>query len=132
MNGVRYQRLENASDRRGDSFHIPQSVFGFIGAVQEMHFVTIEPGAVRGNHYHRGRKEFMFVHHDGPWLLAWSNPQAQDTSIQEFDGEGGVIVEISSEIVHAVKNQGANTLHVVSCSDAPYDAVDTERVVILE
>ena len=131
MTELRIQRLEGASDRRGDSFHIPQSVFEFMGSIKEMHFVTIEPGCVRGNHYHLGRKEFMFLYYDGPWLLAWCHSDAEDIAIQEFDGLGGVIVEIMPEIVHAVKNKGQNTMHLLSCSDTPYTAADTHRVAIL-
>ena len=132
MTKLRFHYLESASDRRGDSFHIPESVFKFMGDIDEMHFVTIEPGGVRGNHYHWGRKEFMFVYYDGAWVLAWRHRDAQEISIQEFSGRGGVIVEIASEIVHAVKNKGENTMHLLSCSNAPYIASDTERVVILE
>jgi dTDP-4-dehydrorhamnose 3,5-epimerase-like enzyme len=132
MTELRFQRLESASDRRGDSYHIPQSVFEFMGGIEEMHFVTIEPGCVRGNHYHRGRKETMFVYYDGDWVLAWRRPGAKDISVQEFSDRGGVIVEIAPEIVHAVKNKGVNTIHLLSCSDASYTPSDTERVVILE
>ncbi len=132
MSGLRCYRLQSNSDRRGHSFHLPQSVFEFMGSIHEMHFVTIEPGGVRGNHYHRGRKEFMLVYFDGAWELAWCRPGAQDISVQEFSDSGGVIVEIAPEIVHAVKNKGMSTMHLVSCSDAPYISSDTVRVVILE
>lgn len=132
MSGFRYQLMKGVADCRGDSFHIPQSVLAFLGNIKEMHFVTIEPGSVRGNHYHKGRKEFMFVNFDGPWSLAWSNTDDQELSTQEFDGRGGVIIEIPGEIVHAVKNTGVKRLYIVSCSDAPYAVADTERKVILE
>ena len=132
MTALRIHRLKSAADLRGDSFHIPQDIFEFIGSINEMHFVTIEPGGVRGNHCHRGRKEFMFIYYDGDWVLAWRHRTAQDVSIQEIAGGGGYVVEIASDIVHAVKNKGTNTLYLVSCSDAPYTPADTERIVILE
>ena len=132
MTVLRFQRLESASDPRGDSFRIPQGVLAFMGGINEMHFVTIEPGEVRGNHCHRGRKEFMFVYYGGDWMLAWRHRQVQDISTQEFTGGGGYVVEIAPDVVHAVKNTGNNTLYLLSCSDAPYTPADTERIVILE
>ncbi len=130
--GINIHWLKSARDERGDSFHVPDEIFDFLGGVSEMHFVTLVPGAVRGNHYHIGRKEFIFAYFTSPWRLAWRSKDEHTITTREFSGEGGVIVSIDSAVVHAVKNTGDTTLYLVSCSDAPYTAADTVRESILE
>ena len=124
--------LEGASDPRGDSFNVPNGAFHYIGSINEMHYVTIAPGSVRGNHYHRGRKEIILLVFDGSWKLAWRSPNTESVTIQEFDGKGGKILLIDPGVVHAIKNTGDGPLQLVSCSNLPSTPTDTERVVLLK
>ncbi len=132
MNSLEVYPLKVGSDSRGDSFFVPTSVFHYIGTIHEMHYVTIEPGKVRGNHYHRGRKEFVILIFHGTWKLAWRSLGTGSVNTRDFNGRGGVILQIDSEVVHAIKNTGDSPLHLVSCSNARSTLADTSWEVILE
>lgn len=123
--------LKNAKDARGDAFYVPQEVFEYMGSINEMHYVTIEPGAVRGNHYHRARKECIVLYYTDAWEFAWRFAAEKRTITQRFDGKGAVSITIDAQVIHAIKNTGHRPVHIVACSHTPPQPEDTVRVVIM-
>ena len=132
MNSLEVYSLEVASDPRGERCNVPSSVFNYIGMISDMHYVTIEPGKVRGNHYHQGRKEIITLIFHSAWKLAWRSLDTGSVITREFNGMGAVVIQIDPEVVHAIKNTGNSPLHLVACSDAPSMLADTSWEVILE
>ena len=122
---------ELRADGRGWWTALPPQALAFLGRVAECHWVSIEPGAVRGNHAHADRREVVLVRHDGPWRLAWSCPGGRPLE-RRFAGRGVVCVGFHPDLAHALRNEGPSALWVVSCSDRPATAEDTRRVVLLE
>lgn len=134
MEGINIRILENQGDLRGDSFKIPDETFRFVDVINESHLATILPGAVRGNHYHVGRKEFIIVLHSDSWILAWDAKDGIDNQTREFQGEGAVIVEIEENISHAIKNTGGSEISIISFSNKKYkpENFDTIARVVIE
>lgn len=113
--------IPDKNDGRGESFYIPREAIEFIGSVDEIHFAAIEPGAVRGNHYHVGRRESIFVRYRDQWKLAWRARGNRETLERAFKGEGGILIMVEPEVVHAIKNLGTQSMHLVSCSNRRCD-----------
>lgn len=129
-NSVIIQTLTNYGDSRGFSFVIPTQVFSFLGNVQEMHVVQLLPNTIRGNHYHQKRKEAVIVLFDDDWLLAWQEPDADESQQQIFTGRGAVLISLEAQTVHTLKNIGQHNL--IAISYANLNIMDTVRKVILE
>jgi len=134
MGAIDITRIDNNKDERGDSFYIPRKFIDFIGTVDEVHYATIAPGEVRGNHYHRGRREFIFISFRDEWKLAFRLPGEEKVQKQEFRGSGGVIIAVQAKVIHAIKNSGSTAIQIVSFSNKRFDPEnpDTLREVILD
>lgn len=134
MKPLEFQWIENCADSRGDSYYIPKEAIDFVGAVDEIHFATIVPGATRGNHYHTERREFIFLIFSDSWRLAWVLLGATDMTTQDFEGEGAVLIQVQPSVVHAIKNTGKSPIHLASFSNRRYNPQnpDTFREVLLE
>src|SRR5688572_24689908 len=85
-------------DRRGSVFE-PLTADN-LAAQRNVHVVLTEPGAVRGNHYHRRGTEVMTVY--GPALIR-ARDQSEHLELEVADGEA-VRLTIPPGVAHAVKN----------------------------
>jgi dTDP-4-dehydrorhamnose 3,5-epimerase-like enzyme len=130
MNSVEVHQIMGKDDSRGISFQLPRVSMDFLGKLAEMHYATINPGFVRGNHYHRWRKELLFVHLTSSCQLVWQPVATQSLHTQAFSAVGSIIIHIEPDVIHAIKNTGNATLHIVACSNCMPVASDTERVRI--
>jgi len=119
--GIKIQKLQNMGDARGELFRIQQSALDFLGSIHDIHFGTIKPNAIRGNHYHVRNFEVLIVGFASRWKLVWSESDSTITYEREFAGVGTILIEIEEGIVHAVHNTGNLPLNIISLSDHNYD-----------
>ena len=124
--GITCYPLTNGGDSRGDSFNLPPRAFQFIGDIKEEHIATIEPDAIRGNHYHVGRKEFIIVLFQDSWIFAWDQGKGTIPDKKIFTGNGAVLIEIDSENSHAIKNIGNQKLTIIAVSNKVSDKNNTD------
>ena len=111
---------------------IPDDTFRkFLPAVREMHIVSVEPGMIRGNHYHTHSNEVLIVQHRDDWLFAWKE-DGKDVSRQQFSGQGATLFWLPAGLTHAVKNTGSTPLEILSCSNVEASEKDTCWLTILE
>jgi predicted RNase H-like nuclease len=110
---VRVAPLVPRTDARGSSFdvHLP------FGNLAECHVATIRPGAIRGNHFHLQRHEVLVVMYSDRWTLLWDEGEGTPVQSRAYDGSGAVVLEASPRTAHAVRNDGARDLHIVSLGD---------------
>jgi dTDP-4-dehydrorhamnose 3,5-epimerase-like enzyme len=118
---VRVTELRDTGDARGRSFSIGGAIGDAIGRVEDVHFATIVPGAVRGNHYHVARREAIIVLADDSWTLHWDSGEGTAAERREFGG-GAVLLDVDPLSAHAIENSGARELVILGCSNGPYDA----------
>lgn len=87
------------------------------------------PHAVRGNHFHKLRRELLIVQYQGPWSVYWDTGEGTDTHNTAFEGRGAVLLDVPPLISHAVRNDGAVELHIIGLCDRSYDpaAPDAHR-----
>lgn len=130
---MRVERLDDRDDGRGWAFYLPTGTLDWLGGVAEVHLVAARPGAVRGNHLHRRRREVIVVRSSGPWELAW-RPPGGDAARRTFREPGAVLLAVEPETPHAVKNLGDEELIIVSCTAGRHDPddPDTEPELLLE
>lgn len=126
------ERLEDRGDGRGGAFYLPADALEWLGPVGEVHLVEARPGAVRGNHLHRRRREVIVVRATGPWELAW-RPPGGDTARRTFREAGAWLLAVEPETPHAIRNLGEVDLVILSCSSGHHDPddPDTEPVSLL-
>ncbi|NQT23914.1 WxcM-like domain-containing protein [candidate division KSB1 bacterium] len=133
MSSITIHHLDNLGDQRGVMHRVDQSSLDFLDPCREMHSGTIEPGAIRGNHYHTDRKELLIIIHSDEFQFAWQEKGQADIQIETFTGSGAVTIEISPGAIHAIKNTGQKSMTLIACSDGEFDPEykDTIRRTIL-
>jgi UDP-2-acetamido-2,6-beta-L-arabino-hexul-4-ose reductase len=124
--------LSVGNDSRGIKLQIPDETFReFLPVVREMHIVSVEPGMIRGNHYHTHSNEVLIVQHRDDWLFAWTE-DGKDVSSQQFSGQGATLFWLPAGLTHAVKNTGSTPLELLSCSNVEATEKNTCWLTILE
>lgn len=130
---VRILALDNRGDRRGFTYSLEYGQFAFLGSVQDAYFSSTLPGQVRGNHFHRVRREVLIVHYEDSWTLAWDRGEGTTPELRQFDGTGTVAVEIEPLASHAVRNDGREPLLIFAMTNGLYDPVHPDafsRIVL--
>jgi len=119
---VRFAVLEDTGDARGLSVTLASRVDEFLGRARDTHVTTIRPGAVRGNHFHKERREALIVMHKDAWSLHWRDGGVDGADRRhDFSGAGVVLVELEPPCPHALRNEGSEDLWVVAHCDGPFD-----------
>jgi cytosine/creatinine deaminase len=118
---LKIELLPDSGDWRGSSFQVlDQQGPGSIGAVRNLHLVSVLPGAARGNHYHRVRTEVLLVHARSPWRLLWKEGEFAAAE-HRFEGRGAALISIPPLTPHTLLNDGTEELWVTAFLDGPYD-----------
>lgn len=128
---VEVRVLADEGDERGRAWQVGSGV-GFLGAIEDVHLMTLNHGHVRGNHFHRHKREILLVEHEGPWTLFWDDGAAGEPRERDFEEAGVVAILIPPGCAHAVENRGAEPIRIVAISDRPYDpqAPDAPRRIL--
>jgi oxalate decarboxylase/phosphoglucose isomerase-like protein (cupin superfamily) len=128
---VQITELNNNGDARGFSFMAPAEALAFVGRMADVHLASMKPGAVRGNHYHLRRREAIVVLPGAKWSFHWDEGDGSSAQHREFDGGRAVMVLVSPDASHAVRNDGDGTLWWVAISSETYDPAEsvTRKVV---
>jgi dTDP-4-dehydrorhamnose 3,5-epimerase-like enzyme len=79
---------------------------GISGWIIDIHLVSIEPGAVRGNHYHMNKEEYITIF-GGKAILSICEAEHPGSPMKiEIDGKVPFQKRIDQFVVHAIKNTG--------------------------
>jgi oxalate decarboxylase/phosphoglucose isomerase-like protein (cupin superfamily) len=117
--------LGNLGDTRGFSFTLPPGALDFLKRVADLHMASILPGAVRGNHYHLRRREAIVVLPGAAWSLHWDEGEGLPAQHRKFPGKAAMLVLVSPDTSHAVRNDGTGPLWLVACSSETYDPAES-------
>ena len=131
---IRIQKLNDEKDGRGEKYFLPDSMLQFIGDIKEMHYVSVDPDAIRGNHVHKSGKESVILSCSDSWQMSWKNPDEQMVQHQLYEERGAYLIEIEPGTIHAFKNTGKDPVYLYCFSNLKYDPAhpDTERQVIVD
>ena len=88
----------------------------------------LNPGAVRGNHFHPRQKEFIiFLGPQGK--LVTVDSITKDRSETIIEGKGCPLITVPPKVIHAVKNISGEVCYLLCYNDKP---LDLEKDVIRE
>ena len=110
---VRVAPLAPRTDARGSSFGVDLAFEN----ISECHVATVRPGAIRGNHFHTRRREVLVVMYADRWTLLWDEGEGTPMQSRAYEGSGAIVMEVDPLCAHAVRNDGARDLHLVSLGD---------------
>ncbi len=122
---VRIKELQNYGDTRGASFTIPADALAFVGRLADVYIACTRPGAIRGNHYHLRRNEAIVIPPGSPWSLHWDEGDDSSPQHRDFQGSSAVLVLISPDASHAIRNDGDLDLWFFAISSESYDAAES-------
>ena len=118
--------LKDSGDERGSSFPIPDGCLNGGFTLRDVHLSTLEPGHLRGNHFHVARHEILLVMFTDRWSLHWDSGNETPVTTRLFDGVGAVIVRVPKYASHALRNDGSSPMHIAGLTDGPYDPKDPD------
>lgn len=128
MHSIEFTGLENRGDVRGLMFNVEKADCGFVGEVQNIHFGTLEPGAVRGNHVHFTKKELLLISYSDSWTFLWSDEGDGAPKEKVFPGSGAVLIKIPPEVPHTIHNTGTAVLQLIALSDKEFSKAEPDTV----
>jgi len=101
-----------------------------IPAQHNCHVALTEPGAIRGNHFHRHRSEIFVLM--GPGLVRLR----ENGVVREVNVPAGQAMRftVPPNVSHAIKNTGPHPMLLMAFSTAPHDPAspDTHRDILIE
>ena len=95
-------------------------------SIHNIHLVSLNPGAVRGNHFHPTQREYILVLGTHVKLVMVDN--LTDTRSEKIiDEKGSSLVMIPPKVAHAIKNLSNETIYLLCYTDKPFT---TEKDVV--
>ncbi len=88
--------------------------------IKQVYVATIEPGKIRGNHYHLKRREWFFIA-KGEVKIFLEDIKTKKRKVLKVSSKTPKLITIFPKIAHAVKNTGKETAILVSAQDTVYD-----------
>jgi len=122
---IQITELLEYTDARGFNFQTPGDTLASFGSMAHLHVSSVKSGAVRGNHYHSRRQECLLVLPGVKWSLYWGESASSASQHRDFAGDKAVLVLIFPGAPHAIRNDGASDLSLVSISTETYDPAET-------
>lgn len=126
MMNVEVRELSLIADERGWLAEILNSEPPVtIGVV---HFSVSKKGAVRGNHFHRIKTEWLLVT-SGAGTAFFEDNATKEKSELTASGIRPVLIKISPNITHAIVNSGDEPMHLIAIESEKYssESPDTYR-----
>lgn len=87
--------------------------------IKQIYIASIEPGHIRGNHYHLKRTEWFFIL-KGEGRLYLKDLKSNRKKIIKVSEKLKRTIEIPPFVAHALKNTGRETLYLVSAQNDVY------------
>ncbi len=120
---VDIKKLPVTADNRGYIAEVLNS--GFPETVENIHFCVSKPGAIRGNHYHKRKIEWMLVT-CGTGKITLEDNTTKEKEEHTVSGEHPVLIKINPNITHAIVNCGTEPMHLFVMTNQKYNPQDTD------
>ena len=97
------------------------------GKIRNIHIVSMEPGAVRGNHYHLNRTEYTVII-GFPCEFMVLDRRTQETESLTKSYEKPLLLKIPPNVTHTFKNPGDHIIYLICYSDQEFDSNDLDVI----
>lgn len=118
---VDIKKLEVIADNRGWLTEVLKSG----PAIEQVHFSVSKPGAVRGNHYHKSRIEWMFVT-NGTGKISLEDNVTKEKSELTVSGDCPVLIKICPNVMHTIVNDGNGPMHLLILNSETHEQRETD------
>jgi UDP-2-acetamido-2,6-beta-L-arabino-hexul-4-ose reductase len=124
---IKVKEIEKKTDERGwliEFIHLSEVK----KKTGQLYIVTLKPGSVRGNHYHKRKTEWFGVI-KGKALFVFEDiktKEKEEITLDEGTEEKTKAIFIPENIVHAIKNTGDKEAIVVAFIDEEFDEKDPD------
>lgn len=109
------KHIEVKKDERGSV----ASIFD-MGEAGEIMFITIRPGKIRGNHYHKQKKE-QFCVIEGKAKIKVRDLKTGEKNEYEFSGDKFQVIEFLPFWTHSIENIGDTDMKLVEYANLSYN-----------
>ena len=127
MDRVKIKRLKLHQDERGLVAEIlRREELGEKKSFGQIYLTTANPGFVKGNHYHQRKTEWFTVVKGEGKLFLEDLESGEKEEILMNEKENFLVVEVSPQVAHAIKNTGKEVLYLLAYIDEPYNPDDPD------
>ena len=125
MQGFEIIELDGYRDARGWNTHpIPYELIEQ-HKLDNVHLVSLEPGAVRGNHAHKRQTEYIFIM-GGPCRVAALNKATAEISELVVQPGDMYLFKVGPGVGHGFKNISNQTIYALCFSDLRFDPANPD------
>ena len=117
------KELSLFSDKRGWLIEIVNGVSP--QKIEQIHYSYSNSGAVRGNHYHKHRAEWLCVT-SGTGRIVLEDNFTKERKDLTVSGDSPVLVIIPPNITHAIENIADAPMHLLVIADEKRGSTDSD------
>jgi oxalate decarboxylase/phosphoglucose isomerase-like protein (cupin superfamily) len=122
---IQISELSDGGDEPGFSFTTPNEALAFLQSVNDVHMVSVQPGAIRGNHDHLRRREAIVLFPGTSRSFDWDEARRTTPQHRNFSGNTAVMILVSPGASHAIRNDGGGEMWLVAIWSEAYDPTET-------
>jgi len=122
---IKIEKIKLREDERGFSAKPLDEKLLKDGKALNLHIVSMNPGAVRGNHYHKKQEEKIWII-GGPCFITAKNREEGEIEEIEVSPGNETILTIIPGITHAIKNISNDTVYLLCYSDCSISEDDND------
>lgn len=93
---------------------------GIKKTIKQVSVASIEPGHIRGNHYHLNKIEWFFII-NGKAKFCLKNPKTQERICFRISSKNPRVITVFPKIAHAIKNIDQKTIYFVEADSSIYN-----------
>ncbi len=97
------------------------------GIISDVHIVSMKPGAIRGNHYHVHKTEYILVIGSTCRVVAIDN-NTKKKEEKTIENNSKILLVISPNVTHAIENIG-NEVSYLLCYSKVTEGLKSQDVV---
>ncbi|MFH1538828.1 MAG: Rid family hydrolase [bacterium] len=120
IDGLTITGFDACRDERGWNVHPFDEKRLAEGELANLHVVSMAPGTIRGNHFHRSQTE-QIMPVGGPCLFRAADSRTGERYEEVFDAETPVRVKVEPGVAHVFRNISDRVIHLICASDTAYD-----------
>lgn len=126
--------LEPGGGTRGLDFSVPTDALERLGPALDIHWMTLRPDCIRGNHFHEHQSELILVFNSDRVEVAWDRGPGTPIESAVVDQAALVCLEVPSQHSHAIKNNGSKDLVLAALASRRYDPMSPDAIarIVLE
>lgn len=117
-------KSESITDARGWVAN-PLLLPGFLSEFGHLHVVSMNPGSVRGNHYHKTYREWLFIF-GGDYEVYWNS--GERIQKKSFTKDEFYTIEIPPGISHVIKNISDSVIYLVAYQNADKASISADTI----